>query len=109
MKPVDRIPGGGQRLLTTGGHLLDLAHQRIGLVGIVSHIADGLAHLGDGRRQLLALGPLLLQVGVYGLDMPLSSSAACRICWLVSALRPTTARSSAFFMRSSSSRAARLS
>ncbi len=70
MKPVDRIPGGGQRLLATGGHLLDLAHQRIGLVGIVSHIADGLAHLGDGRRQLLALGPLLLQVSVYGLDMP---------------------------------------
>ncbi len=39
-------------------------------MGIVSHITDGLAHLGDGRRQLLALGPLLLQVGVYGLDMP---------------------------------------
>jgi hypothetical protein len=77
-------------------------------MGVARHVANGVADLGDGGGQLLALG-LLLQVDVDGLDIAPSSSAACRICWLVSALRPTTALSSARFMRSASSRAARVS
>ncbi len=86
MELIDRGLGGGERPQPLGGYLLHLAHQFAGLMGVARHVANGVAELGDGGGQLLALGPLLLQVGIYGLDITLSSSRPagsagwCRRC-----------------------------
>ncbi len=109
MELIDRGLGGGQRPQPLGGDLLHLAHQFAGLMGVARHVANGVAELGDGGGQLLALGPLLLQVDVDGLDIAPVIFGGLQDLLVGVGAAPPTALSSARFMRSASSRAARVS
>ncbi len=69
MELVDGGLGSRQCLQPLGGDLLHLGDQIARLMGAVGYIANGVAQLGDGGRQLLAVGTLLLQVSIDGLDV----------------------------------------